>query len=675
MSTILNTLLTKVSGLLTADTVETQKDININQGIRCIDQYNYNCLLSLTPDNKLPIINLELTLVLDVSGSMGSAAMLNTDDLGNETGGSFSRCDLVCHAARAVCEMLNDNSKLSIISYSNEPITLLPLTIMTDLGKKTAIEKINNIKPGGGTNIADAIFHSFKESDKSVAPATRHIMLLSDGEPTDDKNNIFLVITRKMKTSTNTFSTFLFGYDADSILFSKIAKIGNGMYSFIPDCSMIGTVFSNYIANITNIQLSKVKVEVVECIGCTIKNNKNITLHNLHKDQSKNVLYEIKLNELQTNFTITLKIISSKEILCKFESMNGEFNIESVIVEECRNHFINHLTNSVDLSSNIRSFENKQLQISELLTKLRYAKRLCPENSKIDYMIRDFESSNADEGQITKSFSRPDWFKKWGKHYALSVLRAHELEETSNYKTPSLSHYSGDSFISIRDKADMVFVTIPTPEPSIKPYTRQAYVPMSQVNLTRNFYGGCLDGNCEVDVLCGRKYICDIRRGDIVIHSQGLSRVRCLVRYSTNNEITEYAVLCLNDEPDILPLKITKWHPVKTPSVFRGDPTFPNDVVEFSKKSKTNYFTSENPEFVYNLVMEEDDYPWFTVNGFECVALGHREKVNTVLAHDYYADKVIDDLKLISGWDDGYVNVSNKKIRDLKTNLVIGMII
>ena len=673
MSSILNSLLSKV--FLNADTVETQNDININQGIRKIDKDNYNCLLSLTPENKLPIINLELTLVLDVSGSMGSASMQNTDDLGNETGFSFSRCDLVCHAARAVCEMLNDYSKLSIISYSNQPITLLPLTIMTDIGKKTAIEKINNIKPGGGTNIADAIFHSFNESDKSVAPATRHIMLLSDGEPTDDKNNILRVMTEKMKTSANTFSTFLFGYDADSILFSKIAKIGNGMYSFIPDCSMIGTVFSNYIANITNIQLSKVKVEVVECVGCTIKNNKNITLHNLHKDQSKNVLYEIKMDELQTNFTITLKIISSKQILCKFESINGELNVESVVVQECRNHFINDLTNAVDLSSVITSFENKQLRISELLTKLRFAKRLYPENSKIDCMIRDFESSNPDEGQITKSFSRHDWFKKWGNHYALSVLRAHELEETSNYKTPSLSYYSGDSFISIRDKADMVFVTIPTPEPSIKPYTRQAYVPMSQDNLTRNFYGGCLDGDCAVDVLCGKKYICDIRRGDIVMHSQGSSTVRCLVRHSTNNETTEYAVLCLNDEPDILPLKITKWHPVKTPTVFSGDPTFPNDVVEFTKKAKTNYFTSENPEFVYNIVMEEGDYPWFTVNGVECVALGHGEKVNTVLAHDYYADKVIDDLKLMPGWDDGYVNVSNKKIRDLKTNLVIGMMI
>jgi hypothetical protein len=484
-----------------------------------------------------------------------------------------------------------------------------------------------------------------------------------------------------MRTKDNTFSTFLFGYEADSTLFTKMSQIGNGMYSFIPDCSMIGTVFSNYIANITNVQISKISIELIESKGCVLTDERlnNINIYNLHKDQSRNILYNVRVIDPRQNFTVTFKITSNNETLCKFESVNGELNIESVVVEECRNHFINDLTSAVDLSS-VTSLEVKQLKITELLSKLRLAKRLFPENIKIDCMIRDFESTNQDEGQLTKSYSRLDWFRKWGNHYALSVLRAHELEETSNYKTPSVSYYGGDSFKQIRDKADIAFVTIPTPEPSIKPYRASGYpttpyVPMSQDNLVRNFYGGCLDADCPVDVIGGKKYISDIKRGDVVTHSMGTSTVRCLVRHSTNDEATEYAVLCLDDEPNILPLKITKWHPVKTSSVFGGQPTFPNDVVEFTKKSKTNYFTTENPDYVYNLVMEDGDYPWMTVNGFECVALGHKEKVNTVLAHDYYAEKVIDDLKLMPGWDEGFVTVSNKKIRDPVTTLVTGLLV
>ena len=50
--------------------------------------------------------------------------------------------------------------------------------------------------------------------------------------------------------------------------------------------------------------------------------------------------------------------------------------------------------------------------------------------------------------------------------------------------------------------------------------------------------------------------------------------------------------------------------------IFNGNPTFPNDVVEFTKLSITNYFVSDKTNYVYNIVMEDDDYPWFTVNDF-----------------------------------------------------------
>jgi hypothetical protein len=43
------------------------------------------------------------------------------------------------------------------------------------------------------------------------------------------------------------------------------------------------------------------------------------------------------------------------------------------------------------------------------------------------------------------------------------------------------------------------------------------------------------------------------------------------------------------------------------------------------------------------------------------------------LAHDYYAEKVIDDLKKLDGWESGLVTVSQKKVRDPNTSLVIGL--
>ena len=49
-----------------------------------------------------------------------------------------------------------------------------------------------------------------------------------------------------LKCSLNTFG---FGYNIESKLLSELATDGGGAYGFIPDCSFVGTVFINALAN------------------------------------------------------------------------------------------------------------------------------------------------------------------------------------------------------------------------------------------------------------------------------------------------------------------------------------------------------------------------------------------------------------------------------------------
>ena len=46
-----------------------------------------------------------------------------------------------------------------------------------------------------------------------------------------------------------TISTFAFGYQVDSKLMEEISKIGNGIYGYCPDCTMVGTIFVNFMSN------------------------------------------------------------------------------------------------------------------------------------------------------------------------------------------------------------------------------------------------------------------------------------------------------------------------------------------------------------------------------------------------------------------------------------------
>lgn len=644
-------------------------------------------VISLKPNTNAKIGKKYVTLVLDISGSMDTpAAEIESGD--GEKDFKFSRLDLIKHASKVISQILTGEDYLSIVTYSTDAKVVMDFTPMDAQGKAIANRIILDLRIEGATNIDKAVNVAFNHVNRADISndANCSILLLTDGQPSDSVETIKQTVKTKMLTSKNTsLSTFIFGNNANSKLLSYMAETGSGMYSYINDASMIGTVFSNFIANVSNTTINKVKLVVHDTdvrapLYTTITDiTKNIVITNLHNGCVRNLLFKKQLQQNQ-DFTFTFDIItdmgSKSYKITNYENKN----LENICVQNTRNTFIEILSDLVvrtsrNIEMNIFDLEYINSELSRLKSSIKSSILIYPDNVFLLGMLRDLESSNPDEGQVGKAFSDRQWFQNWGQHYTLSVIRANWLEETSNYKTPSIAPYASDTFIEIRDKADLIFVSMAPPEPSIKPYNGRntTFVqPTSQVFADR-FYGGCLDGECPVDVESGKKYICDIKKGDIVTHSNGTSRVKCLVRHDTHDECTEYAVLSLTDEKPVLPLKITKWHPVKSDGIHNGQPTFPNDVVEFSKLTTTNYFVVEKPKFVYNIVMEKGDYPWFSVNGFECVALGHGEKVNTVLAHDYYAEKVLDDLKQLDGWESGFVTVSQKKVRDPITSLVIGL--
>lgn len=42
---------------------------------------------------------------------------------------------------------------------------------------------------------------------------------------------------------------FGYGYSLDTKLLAALTELGGGCYGFIPDCSMIGTIFVNYLSH------------------------------------------------------------------------------------------------------------------------------------------------------------------------------------------------------------------------------------------------------------------------------------------------------------------------------------------------------------------------------------------------------------------------------------------
>ncbi|CAH2038609.1 unnamed protein product [Thlaspi arvense] len=109
---------------------------------------------------------LDLITVLDVSGSMEGMKM-----------------ELMKNAMGFVIQNLGESDRLSVISFSSTARRLFPLRLMTEAGKQAAMQAVNSLVAGGGTNIAEGLRIGARViEDRRWKNPVSGMMLLSDGQ-------------------------------------------------------------------------------------------------------------------------------------------------------------------------------------------------------------------------------------------------------------------------------------------------------------------------------------------------------------------------------------------------------------------------------------------------------------------------------------------------------------
>ena len=124
---------------------------------------------------------------------------------------------------------------------------------------------------------------------------------------------------------------------------------------------------------------------------------------------------------------------------------------------------------------------------------------------------------------------------------------------------------------------------------------------------------------------------------------------------TTTNGIVELVELPQNK------LKITPYHPINLKNQWK----FP---IEISNSQRFHC------NAIYNFVLKENHL--IDINGITCVTLGHNFKEKLV-KHPYFgSEKVINDLKKMIGWNEGFVILENDNcvVRDTETSLVCGLV-
>ncbi|QRW27329.1 hypothetical protein RhiXN_01924 [Rhizoctonia solani] len=434
------------------------------------------------------------------------------------------------------------------------------------------------------------------------------VFILTDGQPNVEPPRGHIPMIKSYLDALSpdapkfTISTFGFGYNLDSRLLDEIAHLGQGMYGFIPDSGMVGTVFVHALANLM------VTWATGQGVTITAKH-----LPHTHSDK------------------VSLNLIAALE---------PNHEVESSIVLQ---HHVFRLS-FIDAVSKILE-ESKRPNVTDLLQR-QFEQSIASYLN--DPVLKNYEPSKALAMDITSQVIlglEPKNWARWGVHYIPSIARSHQRQQCLNFKDEGLQVYGRDSdiFISTRDHIDQIFDSLPPPTPSLR--GQAVYRPGSQIPAMYTPVGSmasyrskklpCFAGWCYIDTESGKIRLSELGRGTIVRTPSGTARVAAVLRTLCSGQMTE---LCTIGQ-----LAITPWHPI----YHNGSWVFPTQIQQ-AKLLACNY--------VYSVLLEpssDSESHAVFIEGIRCVTLGHG-CIDSLRAHPFLGDyaRVVESLSQLDGYYD-----------------------
>jgi Mg-chelatase subunit ChlD len=615
---------------------QEQQDLTVNA---FTDDITSQTIIQITPPATAPKQPSLFICVLDVSGSMGSSA--DGKPTGESPDALFSRLDLVKHSINTLIQGVEDDDYIALVPFNGTASLTLPATQMTQNGREHATSAVGRMEADGGTNIwaglEIAINHAAQNKHKNPL-----ILLLTDGEPNiDPPRGLVGTIQQTLQAIGYhvPIHTFGFGYDMNSKLINSVAEATQATYAFIPDCSMVGTVFINFIATAL--------ASIAHYMTLTDPDGTTYNLSGIQAGQTRTIpLGKLLENTSDVDKKYILRLGSAGT--AKGYGLRPTPASEDV---KFANQWLNALISAYGHASAINLEEAR-----EVLAPL--ASTAPPP------YLSDLISISSDDGagQIGKAMEKLAWWQRWGRHYLPSVISAHRNQVCNNFKDQAIQGFGGEAFRTHQARLEKIFLSIPPPACSIAPIASRSYYGNGSASATYssvtpvdmsaylNAGGGCFSGLNKVNTPGGSRLVRDVKKGDILTTvlpdgSEGKAKVICSVVSKPPGGTMDLV--------SIAGLKITPWHPMK---MVANEPTwhFPGDLVK-----AIDHRAEEPIDEVYTFVMEEGHV--VIVEGFPVCCLGHGFK-GAVIEHAYFGTQaIIDDLKQLDGWDDGSVLYNDLK--------------
>ena len=566
-------------------------------------------------------------IALDNSGSM--AEMVDPDN--KEI--LYTRMDLARHTVNVVANMLGPLDSLGVVSFSTSSKLVMDPTLMNDAGKAKIKAVLQTVQPDGSTNI-DAAVRALMNMANRPEMTGKNIFaaLLTDGEETvipSPSGTVKALCRLEMKNQWN-FSTFGFGYSLNSVLLSQLSEMhtSGGSFGFIPDLTMIGTIFINWIANALSTGIRGTE------IGYSVNGSEPVFIHSgpISVSQPRDFLIQIPAG-------LTVKIHHNGLVVDALPSTPSD-------VVLAQHYYMDSIEQMISVAGSGRSEVTFGI-LAKVIESFADST-----NPNVKALLRDIESADPTEGQIGMAGR---YWDKWGSHYSRSYLRAQKLQRRLNFKDPGSLIYGGSDsslFSQLVTAGEQTFMTLEPPLPSGQSYsssgtrpnptTAQVSAYLTQQSMSA-YSGGCFQGDMLVRLADGEhNYLKCLQPGDMVWTTTGPAEVIALVKIGHS----KHKSLMMSKVHNCV---LTPYHP------------YLNEQNQWVIGMDTVGEVEVDINIVYNLVLTNGHI--IDVGGIKACTLAHGFK-GPVIEHPFFGtDAVINDLKKCDGWASGYPTYKNLEVR------------
>jgi Hint-domain/VWA / Hh protein intein-like/von Willebrand factor type A domain/U-box domain len=561
-------------------------------------------------------------LGLDYSGSMAELV----DKTATEV--FYTRMDLAKYTIRCVSRMLGPQDSLALVTFSTDARVAMEPTLMDDAGRRQLDHLLENVEPDASTNI-DAAITTMMSVANSPELAGRAIFaaLLTDGAetviPHPTVGTVRWLTKQEMKNPW-TLSTFGFGYELDSQLLKRIAEMptsGSGVFGFIPDLSMIATVFINWAANCMSTG-SRNAVINVNVNGTTATLNTGT----LAIGQPRNFLVEVPVQGAVVKVSLDEQEVVPTP---SDETYPLVWNAFTTAMEQ--------VVTGMGLGKGVMTIYDE----------LYYAHK-GNMDLRVQALMRDVRSADSSEGQVGMA---PQFWERWGAHYTRSYLRAQQVQRRLNFKDPGSLIYGDATFEALAAEGEKLFLGMEPPTPTGRGsgavQTTSAQLSTYLRSATQGAYsGGCFSGDTQVLVGDGsrseRMPIKMLMPGDRVWTPIGVASVKAVV---TMGHASAKSLMMSRVNGVI----ITPYHPYL---LERDD--FSEWVT--GKDTVGDFEWTEPGLKLYNLVLDLGHIihvtnPGSNLEGIEACTLAHGFK-GPVIEHPFFGtEAVVECLSKAKGWE------------------------